>query len=203
MQRTALSFLIAGGLCVAGTLAHAEPFVAASVGQARFEDFCTNMTSCDRSDTGWTVRGGYRFSPWLALEARYFDLGTGRAERGGGVVTVPVAAESFATSQYAWRGAGANLTVSWPLSERFALSGLVGVARVEREDRYGGYTVPASGVELVGLNATARATKPYYGVAASWDVSPAVALSLEANRYRGVNNEDIDLLAAGLTFRFR
>ncbi len=52
---------------------------------------------------------------------------------------------------------------------------------------------------------TERSTKPYYGVGASFNVTPQLAVSLESERYRirFGGTTSIDFLGAGLVYRFR
>jgi len=181
------------------TCANAEFYVGASGGQARWDE-CYSDVACDRTDGAWSARAGYMFLPWLGVEARYVDLGRVRSESGFfvGVDTEPVGLSMSA------RGAGINAVATLPIADRFALSVLGGWARMEMEPKFHtpGNLVIASGF----FNEKRTSTEPYYGVRASWSVTPQVDLSLEAERYRlsysGLE-QDASFVGAGVAYRFR
>jgi len=55
-------------------------YLGAGVGQASAGDYCSDnarapVISCEDDDTSFKVFGGYRFTPNIAFEAAYVDLG--------------------------------------------------------------------------------------------------------------------------------
>src|SRR3990167_2474533 len=68
---------------VAATLfaspAFAEGLVGGAIGQARLNLDCEGAPTCDKSDTGFKIFGGYKFMPDMAAEVIYFDFGKAKA----------------------------------------------------------------------------------------------------------------------------
>jgi OOP family OmpA-OmpF porin len=66
--------LVAGA--VFSVAAYSQAYVGASLGSTDAKDFCElRSSSCDKTDTAWRVFGGYYFTPNIALEAGFIDLG--------------------------------------------------------------------------------------------------------------------------------
>lgn len=189
--------------------ASAQAFVAASVGRTNWGDLpCTDTITCDRHPAGGTVRAGYRFLPWLAVEARYFDLGKAHTVSPGGTVLIElpdVMAEFNRHADYRAKGAGIDLVASWPIADRVSLSAMAGIARSEAHSESHADFPPGSRIVEFSFPATQRSTNPYYGIGFSYAVTPRWALSLEAERYRidFGGTTSIDQFAAGLAYEFR
>ena len=196
-------------LLVPAFAAHAEGFVAASVGRTDSRDLeCGNAFQCERKDTGGTVRGGYQYTPWFGVEGRYFDLGKARTAGIAGTVTFPEpGGEVTGHADYSAKGLGIDVVLSWPVTDRISISGTVGVARTEAKSSFTYDSPPGSGLVVIGLDVTHRGTNPYYGLGISFGLTPQLALSLEAERYRidfgGSSTASIDMLGGGLIYRFR
>jgi OOP family OmpA-OmpF porin len=195
---------------LAAPSASAQAFVGASVGGTRWSDVdCTTALSCDRHDTGGSVRAGYRFLPWFAVEARYFDLGRARIRgsvldsQTGGATPGLVAQEDLSA-----KGAGIDAVFSWPVADRVSVSGMVGIARSEARSDFTIDFDPSlfEGVSFPATD-TVRKTNPYYGLGVSFAVTPQFAVSLEAERYRIGTPADatvsVDQLGATVVYQFR
>lgn len=65
------------------TAASAQFYGVASAGLTRLDVDCTGTSSCDKSDTGIKLLGGYKFMPNLAAEIGYFDYGKSKAAAPG------------------------------------------------------------------------------------------------------------------------
>ena len=65
------------------TAASAQIYGVASVGVSRLDVDCSGTSTCDKSDTGFKLMGGYRFMPNLAGEIGYFDFGKATASAPG------------------------------------------------------------------------------------------------------------------------
>ena len=83
MNRLASTLAVAAALAAAPALAQ-QPmpnwYIGGGFGVGNLGKSGTEITglanaSLDDSDTTYTVRGGYRFNPYLALEVGYYDLG--------------------------------------------------------------------------------------------------------------------------------
>ena len=188
--------------------AHAQLFVGASLGRSDWRDFrCEGTTNCESRDTAGTVRFGYRYTPWLAVEGRYFDLGNATATSDSAFTGSNGAGTLVSHERFSARGLGLDAVLSWPISDRFAIAGIAGVARSEGKAHFSSEMVPADAqLSVPDVDGTKRATNPYYGLAAGFAVTPQLWLSLEAERYRidfGGGDTSLDLLAAGITYRFR
>ncbi len=188
-------------LAMAALPATAEPFVAGSGGRSKAESIlCTGSVSCDTRSGAYTVRGGYRFNQWFALEARYVDLGKATANRVvGQAITDTTSQDIVAPVDYSTTGGGIDVIGTLPFADRWAVSGLVGVGRMHTR-----VTSPS----LLGGDSQESAqsgTKAYYGVSLSYDVGYNVLVSFEAERYRSPLSDslNIDMYGIGLTYRFR
>ena len=184
--------------------AHAQGFVGASAGRTDWRDVeCGNTVVCDRKDTAWTIRGGYQYTPWFGVEGRYFDLGKAHTAVAAGDGGGP------ANADFSAKGFGIDVVLSWPVSDRISISGMAGVARSEAKSDFPGRTFDAAGatVTQVGVQQTRRATKPYYGLGVAFGVTPQLSVTLEAERCRidfgGGSTASVDMLGAGVTYRFR
>lgn len=51
-------------------------YVGADIGQSKFRDGCDITANCDDQDTSWGLFAGYNFTPNLAAELGYHDLGS-------------------------------------------------------------------------------------------------------------------------------
>ena len=171
--------------------AAAQPYVGASFGQSDIKDFCDGVTgagvSCDDSDTAWRILGGYQFTPNVALELGYTNLGEAKASGPGGTVK----AEATAIELVA-------LGIL-PLADRFALYAKAGLYRGETEFR-------ANTVLITG-NETESNTDLTFGFGARFDITPRVALRAEWQRYTDMGGgdfgeSDVDVISVGALFRF-
>lgn len=103
--------------------ASAQVYGGAAMGSARINLDCTGATTCDKTDTGWKLFGGYQFNPNWAAEITYFDFG--RAKVSGtdselGTITGEVENTGF--------GAGVafrqDLATDWNFVARFGLASI-------------------------------------------------------------------------------
>src|SRR5690348_10965589 len=59
-------------------------YIGADVGQAKFKDGCNAFaTGCDDKDTQWGLFAGYQFTPNIAAELAYHNLGSVSTPLGG------------------------------------------------------------------------------------------------------------------------
>jgi OOP family OmpA-OmpF porin len=83
-------------------------------------------SSLDTSDTGYGFFAGYRFTPHLAVEGGYFDIGSlkYRARVTGNITGIPTDAVLNVDSETA--GIGVSALGIWPLSYRWEVYGRAG-----------------------------------------------------------------------------
>ncbi len=133
----------------------------------------------DETDTTLGARFGWRFLPWLAIEAGYSDLGDYQLTCGGEVCPAVV----FPRFDIDTGELGLNARVP------FGQSAWFGVARAGLHNFDAGF----GGSE----------TEPYYGLGIGYQVSPRFAVSLDVDRYEtGSSAFDIDRVGLGLQVSF-
>jgi hypothetical protein len=182
--------------------AQAEGFIGFSGGQSQWpKEFC--FDGCDRHDTTWAARGGWMFTPWVGIEARYVDLGETRSH------------QPYAGSAFDWRfnskGAGVGAVFAVPFGgSGFGFNAVAGVARMKTTVDSNDITVPTQGeggsVTLVGVRGSVTSTEPYAGVGFDYRFNPNLSAGLEATRYRTKffgDRQDVDAYTASITYRFR
>jgi len=206
-----------GTLGLAVLAAIASPFAAAddtgwyggvNIGQskAKIDDaritsnllnggLATSSISNDDSDTGYKLFGGYRFNRNFALEAGYFDLG----RFGFSAITVPA---GTLNGNIRLKGVNLDAVGILPVTEKFSVFGRVGVDYAEARDSFSG----TGAVNVLNPNPSKRAANIKFGGGLQYDFTEALAMRLEAERYRiddAVGNKgDIDLVSVGLVYRF-
>ena len=91
MKKILLTALIA----MAGSVgAHAEGiYVGVAAGGTNLDLDCNGAPSCDKSDTGFKLFGGYKLTENVAVEAHYADYG--KAKLSGGGVSADVKLSGF------------------------------------------------------------------------------------------------------------
>jgi opacity protein-like surface antigen len=82
------------------------------------------LTGADRDDLTYGAIVGYRFSPYLALEAQYLWLGEYSLAAQG--VTSKLEAPSHTTADWRVKGPAVSALGSWPVSSRWDLYGRLG-----------------------------------------------------------------------------
>jgi OOP family OmpA-OmpF porin len=71
--------VLASLLAVAAVGAQAQAYIGGGIGMSEVNLDCDGSTSCDKSDTGYKIYGGYKFHPMAALEVGYIDFGKASA----------------------------------------------------------------------------------------------------------------------------
>ncbi|MCZ8252332.1 MAG: OmpA family protein [Hylemonella sp.] len=149
----------------------------------------------DNSDTGYKLYGGYQFGPHLALEGGYFDLG----RFGFNASTTPA---GTLHGDIRLKGLNLDLVGRLPFTERFSAIGRAGLTYVDTVDRFSS----TGAVTVADPSPDKREGGYKVGLGLQYELSRALALRLEAERYRvndAVGNRgDIDLITVGLVFRF-
>jgi len=169
----------------------------------------------DATGDAWKAFAGYRFTPYVAIEAAYADLGRARmssfipanVSQSAGAFTIDRRVEAY----------GADVVGTLPIGPRFALLARAGAYRAHvRSD------VALDGNIVFSDDATARTrrntdtrTIGHYGVGAEWRFARAMALRLEWERFAdagsafAVNEShrtgraDTDAVTLGVVFELR
>ena len=168
--------------------AYSPWYIGAGVGQGHLSASGTDLTGLnnaqlDTNETTYTVRGGWRFSPYGALELGYYDLGkyAFHAPSGAGNIDGEGKAKSY----------GISLVGILPLNQ-FDLYGRIGYAHSELKFNANG---PLGGV----ANENQRQDEATYGVGGRWNFTPNWGLFVEWFKNDRIS---VDSVVGGLDYRF-
>jgi OOP family OmpA-OmpF porin len=162
------------------------------------------VSSFDDSDTGFGLAGGYQVNEHFAAELAWVDLGEisysaeGTVTDGFGVFDT-----TFGLGQSA-SGVVFSMLGIWPIGERFAVFGRVGLALMSVD---ADISVTIDGVTGADSASTDRSNM-MYGAGGDLALGDRLGLRLEWNRYAGVGTDDflgdtdIDLVTLGLRYSF-
>ena len=200
MKRTAKVVAAAALAILVATPAWSQDagfYLGASIGQSRAKDFCDDSGgfSCDDKDTAWKLFGGYQFNRHLAVEAGYTDLGEVGAS---GVLSGVSVRGTVEVTAFELMGVG-----SFPVMDRFALYGKLGVYRAETEQSVTG----TLGTITVTDNASENNTDLTFAFGARFDITRNLGIRAEWQRYLDVGGgeigeDDVDVLSVGVLWRF-
>ena len=169
----------------------------------------SRSSDADDRDTGFRLFGGYSFSPYIAAELSYLDMGEADA-RGRLSGTFYDQASNTLSGDIS---ASVRATVNaLTLDARFRYPLTAVVALTARAGVYGAHTklkVRTGGSLSSGHISTSRAddsTGFHYGVGATFSVTDRLTLHTEWERLDQVvangSEMDVDLLSAALAFHF-
>jgi OOP family OmpA-OmpF porin len=141
-----------------------------------------NNAQIDDTDTTYTVRGGYRFNPYLAVELGYYDLGT-----------------------YAFSGTiGSTQITGSAKAKSYGLS-VVGILPIEQFDVYGRLGWEESEIKanantpLLTASESDRQSGATYGIGGRWNMNKSVGFFVEWMKNDKIK---VDSYLAGVDFRF-
>jgi OOP family OmpA-OmpF porin len=166
MKKLNMKLALMAAALMATQAALAQGYVGGAVGRSHASVDCTGADSCDKTDTGWKLYGGWRWSSGLALEGAYLDWGKASA-----TATDPLIGTGTLKSR--GTGFGAGVAYHMPLSTSWNCVGRLGVARNKVET-----TATLSGLAATG---TFRATEPYFGLGCGYGVSKIMTITAEAD----------------------
>ena len=175
-------------------------YVGASGGLSKARSACdfrglpagSTVNSCDNTDTGWKVYGGYQWTSHWGFELGYYDFG--KASASATVLGVPVTAHGEATG---WQLAA---TGTLPITPEFDVFAKLGIHNSDVDVR-----ASAPGVSV---SASGNSTDLAWGLGAKWNFTRNVSMRIEYERFNDVGDSnntgktDIDLLSIGVMFRF-
>ncbi len=130
--------------------------------------------SSDERDTGYKLFGGYQFSPYLAVEAGLFSLGSFSFNG----TTAPT---GTLDGNFKYRGLNLDLVGRMPISENLSALLRVGAQRSWSRNSFGG-----SGMAVPISDPTPRTRGLNYklGAGLQYQVGPQLSLRAELERYR-------------------
>lgn len=156
-------------------------------------------TSADNKDAAYKFSLGYRFSPVVAVEGFYTDLGKYNT-RTNVVTPFP----GTVNADYKAKGYGVDLVLSAPMTQEFSVYGRLGVLQAKTEANFSS----TGSVLLVTNRGSKNKTGQHFGVGLQYDLNPALALRAEVETYRKLGDDStggelkVDVLSLGAIFRF-
>lgn len=172
-------------LCTSLTSQAADLYVLGAVGASKWNTEDVAGVSIDKSDTGYKLGLGAQFSPNLAVEGGYANLGKAKLSGAGGSGSIK------------GNGLFVDLVGLLPLSSEVNAFAKLGVFN-------GHAKVHATGLAGV-LNESDSGTDVKFGLGLSYAVSKTVQVRGEWERYRFKvwgDKGDVDLLSVGVTVGF-
>jgi OOP family OmpA-OmpF porin len=167
------------------TAAQSQVYVNVAAGASHLNTDCTGVTSCDSSDTGTKLVGGYDFGNGFSLEAGYVSFGKFRAADGALTMTAKPTAFTLGGAY------------ALPLSGDWGLAARLGLAQVKTK-------LSAAAGGTTGSDSESKA-KVYAGLGLTYAVSKTVKLELGLDsteaEYAG-SKGTLRLISLGASFAF-
>jgi OmpA-OmpF porin, OOP family len=177
--------LALGAVSTAASAADSSWFVRGEAGRSNVDFDVSSVGSADDNDTSYSVRGGYYFTPNIAVEGFYSNFFDKSAT--DGTTTADLKLSAIGVGIVGKKNFGAD-------GNGFFIDGRAGVTRGK---------IDAS---VTGLGSDSdTSTKPYFGAGVGYDFSQDFGLSLNYDHYKG-DGEGVSITANTLTlgaeFRF-
>jgi hypothetical protein len=182
--------------------------VAAGAGASKYSiDLCDNLpVSCDDSAFAWNVRAGYRFLPWLGVEASYLDFGS--AIMPGVLLNPPPNTVSIPTdSDVRTFGFVGSVVGRVPLGPA-SLVGRVGWGAITGKFKGNAAVQDTTTGAIQYFSAQNRDTSGQlvYGAGIGFDLGRSWTARVDWDRTKaddGLNPKyDVDMISAGVAYRF-
>lgn len=156
--------------------ARGQVYSGAAIGSARTNVDCAGTTSCDKTDSGWKLFGGYQFNPNWAAEVTYFDFGKAKVtgiDETLGTITGEIENTGF--------GAGMalrqNLAADWNFVARFGLASIK--------------TKVSGAVTGIGSGSDSdRNGQPYAGLGVGYKLSKSMSVDAARDFSKGKYNKN-------------
>jgi len=170
----------------------------------------------DSRDSGYKIFGGYRFTPWVAVEVNYSDIGQSRLHTHIQTLDSPSLPGSVVLNRKV-SGFGADVVLMAPLSPHASIFGRVGAvrSRVEAEATLDGAIVFTNGNTADRRRTTTQTeTITRYGLGGDWMFNPNMGVRLEWERWLDVGKAfeiggsgttgeaDTDFVSVNFIYRF-
>ena len=205
----ALSLLTLSAL--SGSLANAAEsgwYASGNLGQARasiddarisnalqLQGYSSSSITDRNRDTGYKLQFGYQLNRHFAIESGYFDLG----KFGYTATTIPT---GMLSGDVRFKGLNLDLIGMLPLTDKFSALARIGVTSARTS---GTFASNGPGY-ITNANPSVRDTNLKVGLGVMYNLTDALALRLEAERYRvndAVGNRGhVDMVSLGVLYRF-
>ena len=178
-------------------LAQADPYyITINAGLSRLKDFCSSPAAgftCKDSAIAYGLDVGYQFSDMFGLELAYANYGSPKTS---GLVSGSNLEVTEEISGLRFSG-----TASFPISNSFAFTGKLGVARTSLNN------ISTVTPGPVIPNYTAHTTSLAYGVGVKYNINQSVALRVQYENLGKIGDETtgtdtLSLLTLGVSYNF-
>lgn len=155
-------------------------------------------SSMDDNDTGYKLQVGYQFTPNIAVEGGYVDLGKTKYSASYTGLTVP----ATASGDMKVKGWNVAAVGTLPINEMFSVFAKLGAIAAKVETR-----IAAADLTTTGISSDSTKWKGNWGVGATWHVNQQVGVRIEYERFDNLGSDatgktDVDLASVGVVFRF-
>ncbi len=161
--------------------------------------FGSASTTADDKDNVYRLSLGYRFSPVIAVEGFYADLGAY-----GTRSTVATPSAGTVNADYKSKGYGVDLLLSAPMTQELSVYGRVGVIQAKTEANF----ASSGSVGLILGSGSKNKTGQHFGVGLQYDFTPQFGLRGEVETYRKLGDSStggelkVDVVSLGAVLRF-
>jgi len=150
----------------------------------------------DHNGTQWRLQGGYRFNPYLAIEAGYIDFGTAKykANYAGG------------SAHGSLKAGGVDVVglASLPLNDNFSVFGKAGLVYANVKSSL----TASDPAALASDNNSTRVVRPLLGVGANYKITQNVDLRADFDHVSGLGKSSTtgkmndNMFSLGLAYNF-
>ena len=193
MTRKNLLAIVAGLAMMAS--AYGQGYIGGNVGTSRVDVDCTGLTSCDKTDTGYKLYGGYQFSGGWAAELAYFDWGKAKGTGTLDINGTPVTGSGRLKAS----GIGVGVAYFFPVAPDWVPVVRLGVARS---------TGKTTLTDTLGASVsdTSHGTDAYFGLGIGYKMMPNLFLTGEVDisriKYLDTEKANTRLFSLGLRYAF-
>jgi len=150
----------------------------------------------DTKDFGFKVYGGYQFTPYFALEAGYFDLGSYNLD-------TAILPPGLLLSDMGVRGINFDAVVTLPVTDKMSVFARAGMNKIQLDSDFFGSGSASKGVYPSGRR---RDTHEKFGVGLGYEINDKVSVRVEAERYNLADvirrDGNVNLYSVGLVYSF-
>ena len=199
MKRFISASILAATLASGAAVAQVGPYVGASVGQSNYGS--TNCVgTCDKTDIGMKLFGGYMFTPYIGVEGHYGAYGNTKVNTTGLAGTTPVSVNGEVKAS----SLNGYVVGQFPI-DNFRLFGKAGFAYTNSKTTF---NVPPQTVLPVGFSGsdTTSSTQFAFGLGATYmfNKNLGVRAEWENMKYEFGNSgaQTLTFLSIGVQYHF-
>lgn len=161
----------------------------------------------DKSDSAFSVFGGFRFNRFIAVEGAFTDLGRAKYTADAVLLVNSTSQPGIVRVTTHERGGMVTATGIWPITDVWELYGRAGLFLDRGQIRK---TAEAAGART-SLEETNRSADAIIGIGAAWHAAERVSVRLEYQRiaagfsddsYQSSGEKSADVISLGVLLRF-